>query len=65
METILCSHRENVVVKSQEHLWLIVPFDCRVGLNFEFCSTLEMALLRPLFLVISNAQHRLFKEFSF
>ncbi len=65
METILCSHRKNVVVKSQEHLRLIVPFGCRVGFIFEFCSNLEMALLRPLFLVISSVQHRLFKEFSF
>jgi len=41
MEIVLCSHKGNVVVKSyQEHMWLIVPFGCKVGFIFKFCSSL-------------------------
>ncbi len=69
MEIVLCSHRENVVVKNyQEHMWLIVPFGCKVGFISKFCNSLEMARLRisnESSLVISSAQHKLSTDFSF
>jgi len=49
MEIILCSHKENVVVKSfQDHMWLIVPFNCKAGFISKIFNSVKMAFLKIL-----------------